>query len=43
MAIVNPGSASLPKDGTHSCMLYENGAFTAIDLETGEELWKFTV
>ncbi len=43
VAIVNPGSASLPKDGTHSCMLYENGAFTAIDLETGEELWKFTV
>lgn len=43
VAIVNPGSASLPKDGTHSCMLYENGTFTAIDLETGGELWKFTV
>jgi predicted phosphodiesterase len=30
---VNPGSVSIPKDGSHSCMIYENGSFTTILLE----------
>lgn len=25
---LNPGSVSIPKDGTHSYLLYENGSFT---------------
>ena len=24
---LNPGSVSIPKDGSHSCLIYENGAF----------------
>ena len=24
---LNPGSVSIPKDGTHSCLIYENGEF----------------
>ena len=24
---LNPGSVSIPKDGSHSCLLYENGEF----------------
>lgn len=24
---INPGSVSIPKDGSHSCMIYENGQF----------------
>lgn len=24
---LNPGSVSIPKDGSHSCMIYENGEF----------------
>ncbi len=24
---LNPGSVSIPKDGSHSCLLYENGTF----------------
>ena len=34
--ILNPGSLSIPKDGTNSYMIYENGVFTAktIDGET---------
>ncbi len=24
---LNPGSVSIPKDGSHSCMIYENGTF----------------
>ena len=24
---LNPGSVSIPKDGSHSCIVYENGAF----------------
>ena len=24
---LNPGSVSIPKDGSHSCLVYENGAF----------------
>ena len=30
---INPGSVSIPKDGSHSCMLYENGSFTTVLLE----------
>ena len=25
---LNPGSVSIPKDGSHSCLLYENGTFS---------------
>lgn len=25
---LNPGSVSIPKDGSHSCLLYENGHFS---------------
>ena len=31
--ILNPGSVSIPKDGSHSYMVYENGTFTAKTLE----------
>ena len=30
---VNPGSVSIPKDGSHSCLLYENGEFSVKILE----------
>lgn len=30
---INPGSVSIPKDGTHSCMIYENGTFSVVLLE----------
>ena len=30
---VNPGSVSIPKDGSHSCMVYENGEFRVVTLE----------
>lgn len=30
---LNPGSISIPKDGSHSCLLYENGLFTFRILE----------
>lgn len=30
---INPGSVSIPKDGSHSCMIYENGTFSARILE----------
>lgn len=30
---LNPGSVSIPKDGSHSCLLYENGAFSFHILE----------
>lgn len=30
---INPGSVSIPKDGSHSCMVYENGEFSVILLE----------
>lgn len=30
---LNPGSVSIPKDGTNSCLLYENGNFRFITLE----------
>lgn len=31
--ILNPGSVSIPKDGSHSYMVYENGTFTAKTLD----------
>ena len=30
---LNPGSVSIPKDGSHSCMVYEKGEFRVITLE----------
>ena len=30
---VNPGSVSIPKDGSHSCMIWENGDFRTVILE----------
>lgn len=30
---LNPGSVSIPKDGSHSCLVYENGVFSVISLE----------
>ncbi len=30
---INPGSVSIPKDGSHSCMIFENGVFTVRILE----------
>lgn len=30
---LNPGSVSIPKDGSHSCLLFENGEFTFRILE----------
>ena len=30
---LNPGSVSIPKDGSHSCMVYENGQFRTHILE----------
>ena len=30
---LNPGSVSIPKDGTHSCLIYEDGAFRFCILE----------
>ena len=30
---LNPGSVSIPKDGSHSCLVFENGEFTVRILE----------
>ena len=30
---LNPGSVSIPKDGSHSCLVYEDGTFRVIILE----------
>ncbi len=30
---LNPGSVSIPKDGSHSCLIYENGSFRFRTLE----------
>ncbi len=30
---LNPGSVSIPKDGSHSCIVYENGTFSVRILE----------
>ena len=33
---INPGSVSIPKDGSHSCMIYDNGVFTVVLLEDAD-------
>ena len=33
---VNPGSVSIPKDGSHSCLMYENGVFSFVLLEEAD-------
>ena len=30
---LNPGSVSIPKDGSHSCLVYEDGSFRFVILE----------
>lgn len=35
---VNPGSVSIPKDGTHSCMIWENGKLRTVILEEKDGL-----
>ena len=30
---LNPGSVSIPKDGSHSCLVYEDGEFRVVTLE----------
>ena len=30
---MNPGSVSIPKDGSHSCLVYEDGSFRFVTLE----------
>ena len=30
---LNPGSVSIPKDGSHSCLIYDNGTFSFRILE----------
>lgn len=30
---INPGSVSIPKDGSHSCMIWEDGTLTTVCLE----------
>ena len=34
---LNPGSVSIPKDGSHSCILYENGSFSFHIFQENEE------
>lgn len=38
VVVLNPGSTSLPKDGTHSAAVIENGSIKLIDILTGETL-----
>ena len=33
---LNPGSVSIPKDGSRSCLLYEDGVFTVLSLEDAD-------
>ncbi|MDO4443252.1 MAG: phosphodiesterase [Slackia sp.] len=33
LLFINPGSVSLPKDGSRSCAVYENGAFRFVKLD----------
>ena len=33
VTVLNPGSVSIPKDGSHSCMIFENGEFRFVILE----------
>lgn len=34
---LNPGSVSIPKDGSHSCMIFEGGDFRTVLLEEAHE------
>ncbi len=38
MVFLNPGSTSLPKDGSKSVAMYSNGEFQLINLDTGETI-----
>lgn len=38
VVLVNPGSTSIPKDGTHSYAVYDSGAFALKTLPEGETL-----
>lgn len=38
IVVLNPGSTTRPKDGSHSLASYEDGCFRLYDLETGEVL-----
>lgn len=38
VVLVNPGSTSIPKDGTHSYAVYDNGVFALKTLTEGETL-----
>lgn len=40
---VNPGSPSIPKDGTASFAVYDNGRFTLRDLESGAAVAEATL
>ncbi len=40
---VNPGSPSIPKDGTASFAVYDNGRFTLRDLESGAAIAEATL
>ena len=33
---INPGSVSIPKDGSHSCLVYDNGVFRVVLLEDAD-------
>jgi len=33
---LNPGSVSIPKDGSRSCLLYQDGVFTVLSLEDAD-------
>lgn len=38
LVILNPGSTTLPKDGSHSAAYYEDGVFYLVDIEKGKIL-----
>jgi len=41
---MNPGSVAIPKDGScHSYMIFENGQFEWMDLETGKQYMEYTI
>lgn len=43
IGILNPGSVSIPKDGSHSYLVYQDGLFTSYNLENGEKIATFAV
>lgn len=43
LVLLNPGSAALPKDGSHSVALYDRGEIQLLDLETGRTLSRLEV